>query len=366
MSTDMDREARIVESCKTAQHLSLDIGDLERVIRLCPPCPELKFLEIKKSSKAQKHEEQISFNIDTLTHYMEQPSMRELVVWDVSVFEDESAPSQSSSGEKQISLRGLSTLKLRQVSVTASVLGKILRDCDHLRSFTLTRPIGNGLISLQDLPAVLQQNIPSLQSLTLGYHSRHKTREPTLLSSLRDMEELKHLKIDPAMFVGHRVCSQPHGAFDVQQPIHQARRIFNFVRQRMLKEFANLLPDNLETLTLDFDQEQIMRNPMDRSDIVGCILQAKPRLTQLQAITMVEDVSTYQELCNCQRCYLKTNWASDDDDDDPAKDEMEQNKRMARQAAEIGVALLRDLSDGKGRWKFDFEEESWELERRRG
>jgi hypothetical protein len=237
----------------------------------------------------------------------------------------------------------ISSLELRQIHIDAEALTKLFRTCTNLRAFTLTRPSGNrGGVLLDELANVLRSVSCSLTSLTLGYNSVHKPPEITLLPSLQHMKTLLHLKIDPSMYLGRHLC--PY-----RLPDHPV------VVTRSASTFADLLPDGLETLTLDMDIEQVMRQPGYRRDIVTSVIGAKANLhlSNLAEITLFEREATWADvkLCSCGQCYRHMGRIWRGNAGRRNADETQERKDLVKLLRKVDVKLFRDIGDGAGRYE---------------
>ncbi|EXJ59172.1 hypothetical protein A1O7_06604 [Cladophialophora yegresii CBS 114405] len=329
--------ARLLNS----QQISLDQSDVPN-LRFCYRCPALETLHIGTATPSRDHELQTLVDTDTLIHYMGQPSMRTMILWDMHVvLYDDRSHSKYPPIEELNSLGRLSSLELRQVNINADALVKLFCTCTDLRAFTLTRPSSNrGALLLDELANVLRNVSSSLTSLTLGYHSVHKSPEITLLPSLRNMKALLHLKIDPSMYLGRHLC--PY-----RLPNHPV------VVTRPASSFADLLPDGLQTLTLDIDIEQVMRLPDYRRDIITSIINARAHLPNLAEITLFEDEAawaTATSLYSCGQCYRQGRiWRGN-----PGKrsvGEAQERREFVKQMRRTEVKLFRDIGDGAGRYE---------------
>ena len=205
--TCVEEEPPLVERFRTSHHLYVDHCQVPSLIAR-PYFPQLECLQIGTTTR--NHEHQTPMGLDCLLHSMEQPNLEKLVLRDIRLTKEDKQPkSNYPEIENMNSLCHIQILELQQTCIEFDTLAEIFRTCRDLRSFTLTRPMDNrGGILLYDLVAALCTLSRSLHTLALGYHAGHKLSEISVLPSLRALMELRHLKIDPSMFLGRRLC--PH------------------------------------------------------------------------------------------------------------------------------------------------------------
>src|ERR1700742_2470157 len=89
-----EQEPSLEEKLRTRQQLSLDHTDVQE-LTACHRCPELEDLRIRTAAVDRPlHELQTAVETDTVIHYMEHPSMKEMVLWDMRVVvREEKSPS---------------------------------------------------------------------------------------------------------------------------------------------------------------------------------------------------------------------------------------------------------------------------------
>ncbi|ETI21873.1 hypothetical protein G647_05942 [Cladophialophora carrionii CBS 160.54] len=345
MESFAKREPMLSKRLQNSQQISLDQSDVPN-LRSCYHCPALETLQIGTATALRDHELQAPIDTDTLVHYMGQPSMRTMVVQDmrVVVTDDRTQSRYPPIEDLHLNRLGrLSSLELRQVNINAEALVKLFRTCTDLRAFTLTRPSGDrGAVLLYELADTLRNVSSSLTSLTLGYNSVHKPPEITLLPSLRNMKTLLHLQIDPSMYLGRHLCPYRLPNYPV-------------VVTRPASSFADLLPDGLQTLTLDIDIEQVMRLPDYRRDIITSIIGARAHLPNLAEITLFEDGAAWAaavNMCSCGQCYRQMGRIWRGNPGRRSAEETQERREFVKQLRKMDVKLFRDIGDGAGRYEY--------------
>ncbi|KAJ9607514.1 hypothetical protein H2200_007592 [Cladophialophora chaetospira] len=330
----------LADKLRTQQEVSIDQSELAGLSDFFT-CPLLEELHIETVATNGTPTQPATLDVYVLQHYMEQPNLKELTLLNMGLIDEEERRNQSTypAITNPNPLCHLSTLELRKIFVSADTLTKVLRTCSNLRSFTLTRLIGNrGIVLLYDLAVALRTVSHSLRSLTLGYSENHKPQEISLLPSLNNMSALQHLKVDPTMFIGRRLC--PNRVAD--QPI---------ITTRPMSDFADLLPNTLETLVLDIDIEQVWRVVGYRREILQSIIDARARLPNLKEITLFEDerTSLNECLCNNSQCYalMTGHWRHDR----RTADETQGRRDFVKVLRKLGIKLFRDAANGQGRYE---------------
>ncbi len=323
------------ETLKTQQEVSLDHTDIPE-LSACHSCPSLEVLSIRTALEDRNRDVQTSIDTDTIIHYMEQLSMTKMIIWDMTVnLAQDNSGSSYPPVENLNPLGRISVLELRQININVDTLTKLFRTCADLRSFTLTRPSANrGGILLYDIAVALRTVSHSLTSLTLGYNGVRKPSEPTLLPPLNHLQALLHLKIDPSMYIGRRLCPN-------------ALQHHPIVVTRPPSSFADLLPNGLESLTLDIDIEQVWRAPGYRRDIVKSVIDARGRLPNLKEITLFEDEATGVNACGCGQCYAQMShiWRGGR----RGAEEVAERKEWVKVLRKMGITVFRDSGNGQGR-----------------
>lgn len=338
------QQIRLAEKLRTHREITLDQVDVP-LLESCYHCPVLERLEINTGANQSNlpGELQTPMDADTVLHYMEQPNLKVLVLQNLLVTCKKEAKSHYPSIENLNLLGHISALELRQTNIEGPALTKLLRNCHDVRALTLTRPMGNGGgILLDRLGAALCIVAHSLATLTLGYHSVHRQTETTLLEPLLHLDRLQSLHIDPTMYVGRQLCS-----YWPNQPPTLARH--PIVNTRPISEFADVLPDNLESLTLEMNLEQVLRlGTSYQQDLVHSIIAGKSRLRNLKEVTFFEDEDAWANVsyCTCGRCYRATTKPQNGNTRDH---EVEQWRSLARQLRKVGVTLFRDVGGVNGR-----------------
>ena len=312
-------------------------------------CRSLEELAIKPSitERNLSDELQTPLDVDTIIHYMEQPSMRKLVLCDVRVINNDAKIASDYPAIENLNQPSrLSSLELRQVHITRNNLVSIFRACSDLRSFTWTEPADNrDAIFLHEIASALRPVSYALTSLKLDYHSIHKASDHSLLTPLHDLRSLLHLNIDPSMYIGRQLC--PH------HPHHPPTLAYHPVTARRPPySFADILPNGLETLTLSIDIEQVMRLKNYRRDIMHSIIDARARLPNLKEINLLEDERSWTKVnvCSCGMCYQEMGrvWRVQSRRN---ADERQERQEFVKVLRKMDVRLFRDVGDGSGRYE---------------
>ncbi len=147
-----------------------------------------------------------------------------------------------------------------------------------------------GRLRIADLAESLELSACSLESLTIIRSTAELcVMDMSVLPSLRNLVELRRLRIDVAYLLGyHRSCSDP------LQGEPYPVKIFN----RPARELATLLPTGLERLDLHVCQGEVAHNPKHCNELLQSLLDNKARLNSL-AHVVIDEINGFASRC----CY---------------------------------------------------------------
>jgi hypothetical protein len=329
----------------TLHTVSVDHTDLKE-LKECHRSTHLRALNINGAVPLANSRSQLRavLEVEMLLHYVGQPRLDRLIIRNTVILSRRHPQgSQYPLIDHPNYINPLSTPALHNSEITREALIRLLSACSTLRHLTLTRTAVNTQnILLYQLPDTIRPLGSTLVSLTMGYEGGGKRPGRTLLPPMTHLPRLLHLKIDPCLYVGLRIC--PHWPLS---PPNRARHPVLITRPPW--SFAEVLPAGIETLALDIDMEQVMRIPVYRRDIVQSIVAYKDRLHALKEITMLEDPTTFTRfrVCSCNVCYREMRFIWRDGRRD--SEETKERKGLVKALKEKGVKLFLDLANGQGR-----------------
>ncbi len=174
-------------------------------------------------------------------------------------------------------------------------------------------PTCDGIAASEIIPTLSSVSV-SLERLVISLCrvSARCSRDQTVIGSLLTFNKLRYLHIEATLAIGISTCP---AWFELNPLVHG-------VATRSSAEFIAMLPDSLETLSLELDCEQCDRHEYYGLVIVDALLRDRKRLTKVRTVMLQEVNARYfrtVSACRCDEsstCYKHKHWLLTDNEED--------------------------------------------------